>query len=676
MKAIADPTDQILAAIENHGLKVDRRKGRAQCPAHRGKDLNLHVWRREDGSAGVYCHSHACEYREIMEAIGLTAADGFAEPPQDRNNRLIAFTADYRDADGELKYQSVRYHPKGFNQRRPDGEGGWIWNLSGIDPLPFQLPELLESTGLVLIVEGEKDVFTAEALGFVATCNSGGAGKWKDAQSVYLAGRDVAVIADNDGPGIDHAQSVAKSVQGIAHSVRVLDPLPGVPEKGDLSDWVRAGGTADQLCALIDAAPLWEPSRVQDLRIEPPKIETPVLHPAARYGLAGDVVAAFEPHTEADPAAILSSFLVAFGNACGPSPKTWVGETRHGVNLYVVNVGKTSRSRKGTSWGPVARIFEATDNAWLSERKAGGIGSGEALVWAIRDPSEPKEKPKNGETIIEDQGVEDKRLMVHEGEFASILKVANREGSILSEIVRKAWDSDSPLRNMVKRSPVQATSPHISIVGHITLPELKRELSDTSQANGFANRFLWVFVQRSKLLPNPPRLDSVTVGDLAARIRKALFVARQGGTIKRDEQADELWKQVYADLSKESEGMFDALTARAEAQVIRLSMVYALLDCSIVVRVEHLVAALAFWKYCEDSVRFIFGDATGDPVADRIREALLTGPLSETEIRDLFARHQKTERIQHALQCLKTAGLVTMEPSETGGRPARIWRAV
>ncbi len=400
----------------------------------------------------------------------------------------------------------------------------------------------------------------------------------------------------------------------------------------------------------------------------------PELDPLAFHGLAGDVVAAFEPLTESDPVAMLASYLVAFGNCAGPSPKTYVSETRHGLNEFAVTVGETSRSRKGTSWGPIERVFTEADRAWTEDRKASGIGSGEGIVWAIRDPSEPRENPKTGETIIEDQGVADKRLMIHEQELSGILRVANRDGSILSEIIRKCFDSESPLRNMVKRSPVKATSPHISILGHVTLGELRRELSETAQVNGFANRFLWLAVRRSKLLPDAPRLDHQAVGGLAARTRQALTHARSCSTIRRDEIAAEHWRAIYPELSRDYPGMFGAITARAEAHVLRLSMIYAMLDCSSMVRIEHLHAALALWQYCADSARYIFGDATGDPVADKIMAALKHGPMTETDIYNLLGRHQSRDRMQHALQSLRAAGKAICEDVSTGGRPARTWK--
>jgi DNA replicative helicase MCM subunit Mcm2 (Cdc46/Mcm family) len=160
------------------------------------------------------------------------------------------------------------------------------------------------------------------------------------------------------------------------------------------------------------------------------------------------------------------------------------------------------------------------------------------------------------------------------------------------------------------------------------------------------------------------------------RVRRALEHPRKCSEIKRDPPALELWHQVYPDLSKDYPGMIGALTARAEAHVLRLSMIYALLDCSNVVSVQHLTAALALWQYCEESTRYIFGDRTGDSIADRIRDALrANGPLTETDIRDLFGRHQTSARIQQALELLLITGMAPLETVDTGGRPARKWRA-
>ena len=161
--------------------------------------------------------------------------------------------------------RSLRYQPKGFKQRRPDGKGGWIWNLP-LDArhrfLPYRLPELQEAIALgkpVFVVEGEKDVENGRSkLGVVATCNAAGAGKWSPEHAAYMKDADVVIIPDNDEAGRNHSEDVAASLVGIAGRTRIVT-LPHLPPKGDLSDWIDAGGTAEQLWALVEKAPEWSP---------------------------------------------------------------------------------------------------------------------------------------------------------------------------------------------------------------------------------------------------------------------------------------------------------------------------------------------------------------------------------------------------------------------------------
>src|SRR5690606_13180233 len=148
---------------------------------------------------------------------------------------------------GTLLYQACRMEPKDFRQRKPKDGGDWEWSLKNVRRVVYRLPELLvaDPTQPVFIPEGEKDVDRLRENGFVATCNVGGGGKWKREYSDAPAGRDVVILADNDEPGQKHAEQVAKSLQGKARSVRVVN-LPGLPVKGDVSDWLNNGGTADE----------------------------------------------------------------------------------------------------------------------------------------------------------------------------------------------------------------------------------------------------------------------------------------------------------------------------------------------------------------------------------------------------------------------------------------------
>ncbi len=399
----------------------------------------------------------------------------------------------------------------------------------------------------------------------------------------------------------------------------------------------------------------------------------PTLDNAALHGLAGDVVRTIEPHTEGDRVALLVNFLAMFGSAVGPSPHARVGASRHRAILFAVHAGETARARKGTAHNETERIVTLADAEWKA-RVMGGLSSGEGLIHAVRDPI--WKVNKDGQEVLADPGVDDKRLLAVEPEFSSVLRVAGREGNTLSELLRRAWDGDT-LRTMTRVSPLCATSPHVALLGHVTRAELVRELSETYQANGFANRFLFVCVRRSKELPHGGALPDDAVNALADRVRKALDAARKIGTVRRDDETDRVWAVVYSHLTASRPGMLGAITARAEAQVLRLSLLYALLDGSSVICRAHLDAALALWQYAEDSARFIFGDATGDPVADQILTALRrSGQMTQTQISDLFARNQKSGRLERALAALLDAGLVrTWQGEAASGRPPVLWEA-
>jgi hypothetical protein len=414
-----------------------------------------------------------------------------------------------------------------------------------------------------------------------------------------------------------------------------------------------------------------ESERVQAVRPQWPES----LAEEAFYGLAGEYVRMVGPHCEGDPAALLVQFLIAFGNRVGRSPHYMVGATSHHMNLNACLVGMTAKARKGTSWHHIQQTFLDLELGQTRYGFVSGLSSGEGLISAVRD-AEPDLDDGKGGTKKGLTGVEDKRLMVTQGEFCSVLKVMDREGNILSGIIRDAFD-DGYLSVMTKKR-MTATGAHISIIGHITRDELRRSLCETDRANGFANRFLWVCVKRSKLLPEggtPPRQE---MRALEEKLVAVFSKARGAGIMKRDAEAKELWATVYEKLSESGLGLVDAVTARAEALTLRLSCIYALLDGSDVVRVEHLKAALAVWTYCEASCHYIFGESQGDPVADSILANLKEQPegMARTEISNLFGRHRSKAQIDIALTSLLERGKVGRRAEATGGRPIEIWVAV
>lgn len=173
--------------------------------------------------------------------------------PQSVSRRIVA-TYDYHDEQGSLLFQVVRYAPKSFKQRRPDADGGWIWSLKGTRRVPYRLPELLGSDveAWVFVVEGEKDVDNLRSINLVATTNPGGGGKWTREFGRFFKDRKVAVIGDNDRDGRKHEAAVAKSLGPVVSDLKVIR-LPGLPEKGDVSDWLAAGHTGADLMELVES---------------------------------------------------------------------------------------------------------------------------------------------------------------------------------------------------------------------------------------------------------------------------------------------------------------------------------------------------------------------------------------------------------------------------------------
>jgi hypothetical protein len=405
----------------------------------------------------------------------------------------------------------------------------------------------------------------------------------------------------------------------------------------------------------------------------------------AFHGLAGRIVRTIEPASEADPAALLVQTLVAVGNVIGRGAHFTVEADRHHGNEFVVLVGKTSKARKGTSWGRISHLFREAEEQWAAERIQSGASSGEGIIWSVRDAIHKQERikergePVRYEEVEADPGVQDKRLLIYEPEFANVLKQTERQGNTLSVILRQAWDG-LDLRSLTKNSPARATGAHISLVGHITADELRRYLTSTEMANGYANRHLWTCADRSKLLPEGGRVDPEAWSGLRNDLAEALAFSRTVGEVARDAEARTIWREVYGPLSDGRPGLAGALLARAEAHVMRLALLYALMDRSPVIQAPHLMAALALWDYCERSVYFVFGDALGDPLADELLRLLRSNPqgLTRTDLSSYLGRNQTTARIGRALGLLLQHHLARreqQEQQETGGRPAERWFA-
>jgi len=384
--------------------------------------------------------------------------------------------------------------------------------------------------------------------------------------------------------------------------------------------------------------------------------------PEAFCGLAGELVAAIAPSTEADPVAILVQLLVGVGSILGRGPHYRVGASCHGTNEFVVLVGPSGSGRKGSSWDAVEAVLAEVDQPWVTGRVVSGLSSGEGLIWHLRDS-------EHGPT-------DDPRLMVLETELASALKAASRESNTLSPVLRNAWDHKT-LQVITKHDPARASAAHVSIIGHITADELLRHISATEAANGFLNRFLLIAVRRARLLPEGGHLDPTILAPLAARLADAVAANQTAHQLTLDDHARAIWWDIYPTLSTGRPGLLGAVCGRAEAHVVRLALLYALIDGHHSIGATHLRAALAVWDYAARSAAFVFGDSLGDPIADEINRAVSehTDGLTRSQIRDLFARNRSRAQIERALDLLVSAGALSRHLVDGPGRPTEVWSA-
>lgn len=361
---------------------------------------------------------------------------------------------------------------------------------------------------------------------------------------------------------------------------------------------------------------------------------------SALYGPAGEIIRRILPCTEADPAALYAQLLVGLGNLIGPSPYFVADGSKHRANLFAVICGRTAKARKGTSWAQVKNVLEAVDSIWLSMRVKSGIVSGEGITQVFA-------------------GDEDKRLLLQEGEFAQVLQVMRREGNTVSVLLRQAWDGQR-IAVMRSKNAVEVDGAHISLIGHITLPELRRLLASVEMSNGLANRCLWIHADRSKFLPEGGSRPDTS--RLIEQLSAAVQAAATRGEVRRDDEARTRWSEIYATLSEPPPGRMGEILSRAEAQVMRIALLLALLDAAPSIGKRHLEAALAFWRYCEASAAHIFAGTFANPMALKIWEALGKGPLTMTQVHALFAKNASKAEIEAALTELDSTIII-----ETGG---------
>ena len=591
----------------------------------------------------------------------------------------------YHDEHGTPVVRIDRLEPgfdggsKAFLPYVADGCGGFAEKagLGGAKLPLYRVDEVraaIEAGEAIWLVEGEgkgdrlRGALRSAGRADAVTTIAGGAQAKLTAEHLaeLCDAQDVIVVADSDVPG---RRAMHKRAQAIAEKhptcvVRSLDLYPNRTDGCDVADFLDEGGTVCELLERVRKAPSFEPSFAEPASIEwsDPR-PWPVLDDAALHGLVGEFVRTVAPHSEADPVALLVNFIVAFAAMVGPLPYYVVESTRHYALLFALIVGKTSTARKGTARGRVRHLFKIADEETLQRIQVSGLSTGEGLVehLALRDA-------ENGE----------KRTLVIAEEFVRVLKVAERDGNTLSETLRRAWDGDTLQILTRKKSALKIEGTHVNLVGDITLAELNAQMPALEIANGLLNRIPLFCAKRSNVLPHGGALCDGDLAAIAKKLRAAIEHARTLGRVEMTERARKEWEVWYRQVP-EADDLLGAATARAEAQALRFSLLFALISGADSIDVPHLRAAFALWRYSYESAQHILGDRLGDPVADKLlrslREAYPYG-LTGREIDDLFGKSLRPGKLDTTRNELERRHLIRSESEPSGGRPTVRWFAV
>jgi hypothetical protein len=420
--------------------------------------------------------------------------------------------------------------------------------------------------------------------------------------------------------------------------------------------------------------------RLADIKHKAPKPPVP-LRPEALHGLMGDIVKYFEPYTEAHPAGMLFLLCTMSGNYIGRGPHAKVGFEEHFLNFFNLTIGD-SGAGKGQSESVISPFFKKIDPDYIKSCIHNGVSTGEGLIRYVQDEVLVKRKNKQGnwEEVVKEFGVEDKRAVVIDEEFNNILNSNAKLNATLGGVLKKSWDGPDELKVGNATNPYKATDPHISIVGHIITDELLSGLTSLDMMNGFANRFLYTYVERTKDLDEGGEIASLNL-DKHIQAFKNIFkyIKHQNkignNEVKRSKNSERIWKKFCKKWRNvKHSGVLNSITKRARPQVLRLSTLRALMDGSFEVKTQHLNAAIAMWDYSFDTAKFVFGETSGDSFVEEIKTILEMHPLGMTFTDILkFKYNRDPDKIRKAINSLMINKLIKIVPEKRGKRNVDVY---
>ncbi len=592
----------------------------------------------------------------LTTALTLLAARNLEVNPMEHETSY-----DFTDEYGNLLYQEVRLPGKQFYVRRPDGRGGWIHNLDGVRRVLYGLPELRASTGPIMWVEGCKDVKTLQALGFTATTCALGVNGWRREFAQEFRDKYLIVLRDNDRPGLELRDRVVADSRPWAKRIVVVE-LPGVQEKGDISDWLDAGHTVEELKDLIiaaerdQAAASTSASAGAHQSAAPPAPGSaapsglPPFPDVAWDGPFDEYRGIVGPTTEASDslhwAALCETIALEIGRRrylCTPRPLY--------PSLYIIVIGPSGDARKSTA-------LEYTEELWpllgLSPEVISGLLSAEALFERLAGA--------------------DKRALIFEDEFRTLLAAASRPGtrSLLPHLCRLARCPE--VAELTRRGGVvRAERAFLCLLGATTPTAITAGLEDEAVSGGFLNRCLTIAGEPKKWLadPEPPPRDTLVA--FAVGLKKRLDELRRGqaGRVELDRQAKDRWSGWYYDWRERRQKDYSEpqqqLTARTQDHARKIGLIYAVVRGHSAITLEDLEVGLAVADHCEQLTLDLLGGLILPRVAylqERVLKILGEQPtqaVSRRALRQRVGGHYTREEFIKALDGLDQMGDVVID---------------
>lgn len=596
------------------------------CPFHSDNDPSLSVniktglfkcfGCKESGDVfHFYQKTSGFDFKTALERM----ADDLGIKKNGKGLGSILNTYTYQDIEGNTVFEVVRFENKEIRLRRPDGNGGWIWNIRGLSPLPYNL-QGIESAKTVFICEGEKDANTLIDLGLTATTNSNGAGNWKRELNPFFQGKDVVLLPDNDEPGREHAETVAHELAGIASSIKIVE-LPGLAHKGDVTDFINGLEGSDKrkrmrLMLIVQNTAVWEPSAdtledEEDEEDEPTELYEPFPEDIMS-GLGGDFAEAQAECVEAPKHFIYMSFITALGSLI--SGRATINRSLNiQPRLYTLILGETAEGRKSTAMGIVTAFFE---NA-LGEAEDGhlnvswGFGSGEGLQKRLE---------------------EDNHLLLCLDEFKSFVSKATIRNSVLLPCVTQLFERNN-YENQTKTTKVSIQDAHFSMLAASTIDTYESTWDASFSDIGFLNRLFLVVGSSERKFAFPMALDHADEVRFKARLRQMVkLVHGNGGLVLAfEEDAKERHRAWY------HEREASIYSRRLNVYALRLMILLAINDNKRMIDLETVEKAITLCDW-QLSIRKALSPVDADnamaAMEEKIRRLLSSkGAMTKRELR-------------------------------------------